>query len=219
MKYKVILTKNGEHKKNFGSYKTKTSAFRKFRELRSENRGVMFPKKYVNYNGIVPVQYTLHIVKEKEEGEEGRYIRDEMGRIVQEEPLYGKYTILDKFEYHIEETFWIYGNDPKSRNTIHDIMEILMRGIYDKKFIKNVIVVHNKLLIYNEEMFEMVICKCKDDAQRLNRELANAAIKNKIKNIIFSGTATKKTVSDMYEIIHKKTKWPMSKIRRTTTRP
>jgi len=84
---------------------------------------------------------------------------------------------------------------------------------------KQLIVVHNKLVLYNEDQFEMVICKCKKDAQRLHHALHKACKKHKIKSIIFMGTATPATVSRMYEVILENTDWSIEKIRRTSTRP
>jgi hypothetical protein len=95
----------------------------------------------------------------------------------------------------------------------------MMVGAYQKKMTKQLIVVHNKLVLYNEDQFEMIICKCKKDAQRLHHALAKACNKNKIKSIIFMGTATPASVSYMYDIIHENTGWPYTKIRRTSTRP
>jgi fibrillarin-like rRNA methylase len=127
---------------------------------------------------------------------------------------------LDDSPYNIEETFWLFGRNPKNdRVTIHDIVKLIMVGAYKKKMTKQVIVVHNKLVIYNEEQFDMVICKCIEDAQRLHHALAKAISKNKIKSILFMGTASQASISRMYDIIKDGTGWPMSKIWRTTTRP
>ena len=76
-----------------------------------------------------------------------------------------------------------------------------MLNAYKKTTSKQLIVVHNKLVLYDEEQFEMVICKCKKDAQRLHHALAKACRKNKIKSIVFMGTASKATIPRMYEII------------------
>jgi hypothetical protein len=45
------------------------------------------------------------------------------------------------------------------RHTIAEIVKRLMVGAHAKKMVKQVIVVHNKLIIYHESQFEMVICK------------------------------------------------------------
>jgi len=132
----------------------------------------------------------------------------------------GDWTILDSDDWSVEETFWIYGFDPKTeRPNISEVVRRLMQGAYAKNMVKQIIVVYNKLLIYNEEQFEMVICKNLEDAQRLHHTLAKIAKKQKIKSLMFMGTASKATIGVMYDLIHEKTKWPYTKIRRTSTRP
>ncbi len=93
----------------------------------------------------------------------------------------------------MEEKIWVYGNDTKSeRVKIHEIIKPLIKGIRDKKLTKKIIVVFNKLVIYNDEEFEMVICKCKKDAQRLHHVLRASCNKHKYNNLNFMGTATTK---------------------------
>jgi len=218
MLYRVILTKNGEYKKTLHRCKTRETSFLNFNRIERANN-VLFERKYVNYGGIKPVKYKIYVVKDYEETDTLRIIRDKLGRLVTEKPLYGIWTVLNDADYKIEETFWVYGFSPYERKNINDIVRILMTGIGDQKSTKQVVVVHNKLIFHNEDMFDMVICKCKADAQRLHHALAGAAVKNKISNLFFMGTARKKMVSDYYDIIHENTKWPYTKIRRTTTRP
>ena len=199
--------------------KTRRTSFINYRKLIDENKGVVFPRRFVNYKGIKPITYKIAIVKDTEEGDEFRKLRDSLGRTYTEKPL-GDFTIIDDHPYEIEETFWMFGKDPvHERVTIHDIVKPIMLGAYKKNMVKQLIVVHNKLVLYNEEQFEMVICKCKEDAQRLHHEIYKACNKNRIKSIMFMGTATEATVSRMYDVIHEQTGWPMTKIRRTSTRP
>jgi hypothetical protein len=198
---------------------TRETSFINYRRLIEENKSVIFPKQYVNHKGIKPVKYKIHVIKDTEEGDEFRIIRDKFGRTKTEKPL-GDWTILDDHEYQKEETFWMWPKDPKAdRVTIHDIVKPMMEGAYQKMMVKQMIVVHNKLILHNEDQFEMVVCKCKKDAQRLHHALQKACKKHKIKSIIFMGTASPATVSRMYDLIHEKTGWPYTKIRRTSTRP
>lgn len=222
MEYRVILVKDGELlKKTFYKTKDKKKAFVKYRELISENKNIIFPKKYINLNGIKEAKHEIYIVKETEEGDNFRVIRDEIGRTSIEEPFMDKWTILNANEYNLEEKFWMYGNDSKSeRVTIHEIIKPLIRGIMDRKLTKKIIVVYNKLVIYNDDEFEMVICKCKKDAQRLHHVLRASCNKNKYSNLIFMGTATTDfMISKMYDLIQERTGWPMLKIYRKNTRP
>jgi hypothetical protein len=127
---------------------------------------------------------------------------------------------LDSNEYFVEETFWIYGNDPKiNRPNISEVINRLMVGAWSKNMVKQIIIVHNKLLIYNENQFDMVICKNLEDAQRLHHTLAKIAKKQKIKSLLFMGTAGPVMIGRMYDLIHQETEWPYTKIRRTSTRP
>jgi hypothetical protein len=56
-----------------------------------------------------------------------------------------------------------------------------MIGVHGKKMVKEIIVVYNKLIIYNENQFDMVICKNLEDAQRLHHTLSKICKKQKIK--------------------------------------
>ena len=199
--------------------KTRETSFINYRKIIDANEGIIFPRQYVNYNGIKKITYKLAIIKDTDEGDEFRILKDKMGRTYTEKPL-GDWTILDDNPFEIEETFWMFGRNPvHDRVTIRDIIKPIMVGAYKQKMTKQLIVVHNKLVLYNEDQFEMIICKCKKDAQRLHHALAKACAKNKIKSIIFMGTATPASVSYMYDIIHENTDWPYTKIRRTSTRP
>jgi hypothetical protein len=218
MTYRVILLVNGQYKKTLHRCKTKETAFINYHSLK-ENNKVFYPRKFLNNNGIIPVKYQICVSKPTEEGDTFRILRDDYGKTYTEKPL-GDWTILASDDYDVEETFWLYGYNPKAdRPTISEIVKKLMIGAYSKKMVKQIIVVHNKLIIHSEEQFDMIICKNMEDAQRLHHTLAKITKKQKIKSLLFMGTASDVMVSRMYDEIHLETGWPYKKIRRTTTRP
>lgn len=218
MTYRVILVGNGIYKKTLHRCKTRGTAFLNFHKIKEENK-VLYPRKLINTNGIKPIKYQILITKVSEESDVYRILRDDYGKSYVEKPI-GDWTILHSDNYQIEETFWIYGMDSKiKRPTIHEIIKKLMIGAYSKKMVKQIIVVHNKLLIYNEDQFDMVICKNLEDAQRLHHTLSKIAKKQKFKSLLFMGTASKLMISRLYDKIHEETNWPYTKIRRTSTRP
>lgn len=220
MEYRVILTQNNEFKKLIHLSNNKANAFICFRDEIYKSESVMFEKKHINNNGIIPVKYMLYVVKKYKEGDTTRFVKNNMGKLVNEELLFGEWVIMDSYEARIEENLWIYGYNPrKERKTIRDVVKVLMKGIGSEKLNKEVIVVHNKLVIYNENEFDMIICKCLKDAQRLHHLLYKTAVASKIKGLLFMGTASPVTTSLLYEIIQEETGWPMKKIHRTTTRP
>ena len=216
-KYRIILTKNGEYLKTLYRTKTRKSTFKKFNKLKKENKKVLFPKKYISGRTISEVEYKMYAVKNYEEGDKMRNVKDVLGRNYTEKPLFDIWTILADCDYDIEETFFLYDNDFKNnRITIKDIVKILMVDI-KKPTNKKVIVVNNKLLIYNETLFDMIVCKCIEDAQRLHHKLYNSINKNKIKNIIFMGTAEESSKHKLYQLIRERTNWNDSRIYKTTT--
>lgn len=219
MIYRVILLSNGVYKKTLHRCKTRETAFINYHTLREENN-VLYPKKFINSHGIKPVKYQICVTKPTEEGDTFRILRDDYGKLYTEQPL-GDWTILASDEYQVEETFHIYGYESKNgeRPTIKEVIKRLMINAHSKKATKQIIVVYNKLIIYNEEQFDMIICKNLEDAQRLHHTLAKIAKKQKIKSLLFMGTASAATISRMYDLIHDKTGWSYIKIRRTSTRP
>ena len=218
MKFRVILLVNGEYKKTLHRCNTRETAFINFHRLKTENK-VMFPRKFINSNGLKTVNYQICISKITEANDTFRILRDGVGKLYTEAPL-GDWTILHSDTYQVEETFWLYGLDKsKDRPTVSEVVKRLMVGAHSKKMVKQIIIVHNKLIIYNEDQFDMVICKNLEDAQRLHHMLAKICKKQKIKSLLFMGTASKATISRMYDLIHSETGWPYTKIRRTSTRP
>lgn len=218
MKFRVVLLSNGEYKKTLHRCNTRETAFLNFNLIKEANK-VYFPKKFVNSHGIKPIKYQICVTKITEEGDTFRILRDDLGKLYTEQPL-GDWTILASDTYDIEETFWLYGlKNTTDRVTIAEIVKRLMVNAHSKKMVKQVIIAHNKLIIYNEDQFEMVICKNLEDAQRLHHTLAKTARKQKIKSLMFMGTATAATIPRLYDLIHDETGWPYTKIRRTSTRP
>jgi hypothetical protein len=218
MTYRVVLLCNGEYKKTLHRARTLETVFMRYHKLNEENQKVLYPKKFVNSNKIIPVKYEIAVTKPTEEGDTFRLLRDEYGKLYSEPPL-GDWTILSTSDYQIEETFMIYGESYKNgeRPTIREIVKRLMINAHSKKNVKQVIVVYNKLLIYNENQFDMVLCKNMEDAQRLHHTLAKIARKQKIKSLLFMGTATKVNIGRLYDVIHEETGWPYEKIRRQST--
>jgi hypothetical protein len=221
MVFRVVLLKNGEYKKTLYRCETRESAFKRFHLMVDENKTVKFPQKHVNSHKILPVKYQICITKPTEPTDKPRMLRDSFGKLYKEK-LLGDWTILHADDYQIEETFLIYGMDGHNkadRPNIDVVAKKLFAGAYKKNITKQVIVVHNKLVVHNEESFDMVICKCLEDAQRLHHAIAKIASKQKIKSLVFQGTATPATVSIIYRVIKANTNWSWIKIRRRTTRP
>ncbi len=215
MKFRVVLLLNGQYKKTLHKCQTRETAFINYNRIKEENK-VYFPKRFINTKGIKPAKYEICITKITEKDDTFRLLRNDIGKLYTEAPL-GDWTIITSELFDMEETFWLYGLDDSDRVDIREVLKRLMVNAHSKKIVKQVIVVYNKLIIYNEEQFDMVLCKNIQDAQRLHHTLAKIARKQKIKSLLFMGTATKASITRLYDLIHDETGWDYSKIRRTTT--
>src|ERR1039458_3633425 len=185
MTYRVVLLINGKYDMTLYRCRTRDGVFINYNRLKEENKKVLFPKRFINTNAIKPVKYQICVTKPTEEGDTFRMLRDDYGKTYIEKPL-RDWTILASDKFEVEEKFWIYGLDAKSkRPNIGEIVKRLFAGAYKKNMVKQVIVVHNKLVIYNEDCFEMILCKCKSDAQRLHHTLAKITKKQKITSLMF----------------------------------
>jgi len=174
----------------------------------------------VNDGIIKLIKYEIFLVKDIEDDDKNRYIRDEVGRVKEETPIFDLWTIIDNADYSIEEEFWIYGHPSKrDRKTIKDVIRVVMHDAKDARQSRQVIVVHNKLVIHNEDRFDMIICKNKRDCQRLHHLLNDGAAKFKLKGLVFMGTCSDANIPMLYDIIYDNTDWDYRKIRRTSTRP
>jgi len=219
MEYRIILTKNKKSRKILYKCRTNETAIDRFRQIIKDNI-IFFPQKFVNYKKIVPVKYELLLIKERDENDKNRIVRNEHGKLVEEKSNNQKWIIIDRVPYNIEETFWVYGhNHLKDRFNIKKIMkEILLKDIRKHKFTMQIVIVHNKLIFQNDEGMDIIFCKNKKDAIRLHNTLLNAAISTRMDKLLFLGVAGEKMISDLYEKIQEKTGWKMKRVRRPSTR-
>lgn len=207
--YRIILTLDGKQKKIFLKSRDRDLVLKEFNNLISQNnKNIVLPKIFNNNKGINKCQYELLLLKEM--GPES---------IVDDNRIFNEnYKIILRENYFIEETFSVYGfNSRTERKTVHDIVKILTEQISSSH--KEVVIVHNKLIIYNDDFFDMIICKCEYDARRLNSVLFELFNKNKTHKFIFVGLAKLEHMTFLYDLIQEETQWSRSRIRRTTTRP
>lgn len=215
--YKVILTCNGEFKKALGKYKTKKRAYISFFKKKDENN-VNFPKRFINTNGIKDAVFKIHLVKDYEDGDEFEMVKDKQGFLVKDEVMYGKWTRLLSDTYEVEETFSVYGyHYRRDRKDLEGVLKIMIDGNNEEP--KNVIVLNNKLIIYNTNKIDLVICKCTKDSQRLHHKLHDLAKSVGLYSIGFLGTCTDQNSSFYYDMLHEETGWSYTKLWRSSTRP
>lgn len=228
--YRIIIT--SQNKIMVCVFKTlyKKSAVSAFNKIIIENKkSVKFKVKYSSRDHkLMSSKYEILLMKTKTDDEPDSPLhRNEFGKLVPHTCNSNKMIIYKKEEYLFEETFWIYGLNPKSQRRdyfyiLNDLIvdELTKNGQLKIKYpIKTLIVYRNKLLIENDDDFEIVICKCEEDSVRLYTELQNDIKKQKIKSVAFLGFAKDNLEKRIEEKLLEKTGWTLSKIRRKNTRP
>lgn len=228
--YRIIIT--SQNKIMVCVFKTlyKKSAVSAFNKIIIENKkSVKFKVKYSSRDHkLMSSKYEILLMKTKTDDDPDSPLhRNEFGKLVPHTCNSNKMIIYKKEEYLFEETFWIYGLNPKSQRRdyfyiLNDLIvdELTKNGQLKIKYpIKTLIVYRNKLLIESDDDFEIVICKCEEDSVRLYTELQNDIKKQKIKSVAFLGFAKDNLEKRIEEKLLEKTGWTLSKIRRKNTRP
>jgi hypothetical protein len=217
MEYRIVIARNNKKKKTLHTGNNLHNAKSKFFSLVDKNV-VLFPKSYTSIKKTKPVLYEILLLKEREEGDPEFYGRDEIGRTTPITTKRNKWTIVEKRPYYYEEKFTIFGH--RKRFETKDILrQILLPSIKREGVVKQVNYVLNKLMIWFDGDFDVILCKCEADARKLHNVLRDFCEKQKIKNVIFSGNVTKRNRENIYKMIVEKTGWSRNKVYRSVTRP
>ena len=215
MCYRIIITSNGKKKRIIDKSNNISKIKKKYFSLVDRNK-VLFPKQTSAYLKTKPVKYEILLLKKWEENDTPYIDRDEMGRTIEIEDTNKKWTIIEKNIYKYEEKFTVYGS--KSRLTAIEIIKLLLMKSHKTPIMKQINYVENKLLIHQDNDFDIVLCKCPSDAEKLYGTLKEFVDNNKITHTLFTG-AINLNKKDTYNMIVEKTGWGRDKVYRKVTRP
>lgn len=219
--YKIISCRNGRQNGYYGKFLSAKDAYRKIDELLEDCKDVVFPKKVLNSHGLnTSVDEYLILVRNRGDNEIPM-LRNDYGKLVEHRTNSEKWTIVDKFRYYVEETFWVYGYDPSSdRKTFMWILENLIVGKIQSKYdMKRICLYKNKIIIKDDSNeMDMVLCKNKSEAIRFYN-LLREKINGTLKEVVFMGEfggAGKRTTNLVNDICNY-TGWNRNKVTRHTT--
>jgi hypothetical protein len=226
-KYHILTTSLGKTLHDIYNIYDEDIAYRKFHALIEERKNVVFPVKWIRrrrINHFLEADYELILIKKKDEDDKSDItsFRNQYGQFVDYKTDNDNWIILDKADYPVEETFWVYGYNPKrERKTFSFIFENFIEKDADSKYhIKNVVVYRNKLLIETTEELNMVTCKNHSDVVRMYNLIEEWCKERKYKYVMMGGEVTNSVHSDMWcNKIIKLTGWNKMKINRNSTRP
>ena len=220
--YKVVSCRNGKRNGYYGKYVTSKDAYRAVNLLLEASKQVVFPKKVVNSSGYRESYDEYLILKRNKGSETNPLLRNDYGKLVEHKTNTEKWVVFDKFRYYVEETFWVYGYDPKTdRKTFTWIYDnILVGKITNRYDYKRVMLYANKVIIKDDyaEM-DLIICKNRSDAIRFYNMLQEKATNDKHKEIVFHGAyrGKSKRTSALIQDVMNYTGWTWKKVVRQTT--
>lgn len=220
--FKIVATLNGKQKEFIGNYSTSEEAYAKFKELQKSNDEVIFPRKVINAGKLKESRDEYLILQKNRHGDlKPGQLRNEFGKVVEQQTNSSVWEVYDKCERTVEETFWVYGKCPKTdRKTFKWIFENKLIGNLIHSYdIERVILYKNKLIIKHDELpMDIIICKNISDGIRLYNLLEEWCKKNK--QIFFLGNYNK--ISDKRRQLEAElielTGWDKRKIQCPSTR-
>ena len=157
-KYKIVLFKNGERSKVFFSSNSKKSILNKYNKLIGEKK----PKFITEYISRKKVMFELSIIT-TETSKESIFVKDEMGRNKKISLGESNYNIIKLLPYWKEEM--IYDHHTKNKISFNK----LINNYLTSKDFKQVFTLNNKLIIQQDEIFNLFSLKTVSDATRLLR--------------------------------------------------
>lgn len=222
--YSIILVNHNKQLKTICSETTEKKIYKRFNDLLKKNKDVIFPVQYNNSQKcLFESEYELVIIKCKEFGDKRvNKVKNNYGEYIDCEVTDDDWIVVDRANYNIEETFWVYGYHPrlqrKNFEWIYD--NFILNNSQNKYMFKSILIYLNKLLIDCNGKLDIVICKNKKDSIRLYNTLEKWCTNNKLKYILFLGDIShSKHKRDWINKIQELTHWTHHKIGRNSTRP
>lgn len=227
--YKILKFNFKKQEEYIGIYHDLEEANLAKKILLKENDNVKFPKKYINNSRksaktfeIQSEYVILKKIRDKEKESNVTLLRNEYGKFVEHKTTSDNWAIVDKFPCMIEETFWVYGYNPKNeRKDYYWIFDNLIVNMLDYPYnFVRIYLYGNKLIFKSDVSFDFVICKNIQDGIRLYNEFFEDVRKAKSKRVMFLGVLKQKSdkMDKAISEIQEKTGWDKRKICRHTTR-
>ena len=191
--FTIILTRNRKSSKKYSIYKTYEGVLNKFNKILEQSNKVLIPKRKISdNNGVREIFYELLLLSDNVDNEP-QVFYNEYGIPEQIEIESGKWKVLKKVPFYVEETYKVYNH--KKRLTVHEIYKSFFPEC--NTFI-NVVCFLNKLVIDRFDVDEinklpaLTVILCKDimEVQRLHDKLKELAVYHNQLNYLFFGQST-----------------------------
>lgn len=219
--FKIVSCLNGKQNGYVGQYHDYAEAISKFKELEQINTTVIFPRKTVNSSEMKFAKEEYLMLEKNRLGDKSDgLVRNDYGKyVVTKISNNKKWVVRDKMPKLVEETFWVYGYDPKTdRKTFSWILDnLILENTRNKYNVVRVLVYKNKLIVkYDDKELSMVLCKNKSDAVRMYNLISEKTIRNKQVFCIGSYDIISEKRRELETEIMEVTGWSKTKIQRST---
>ena len=220
--YKILLCESNKQYRYIGVYHDLTEIETAKNILNERSNSVQFPATTKNSGELLPFKYEYLVLKRTTNAKAlSTKIANEYGKWVENATTSNNWVIFDKFPAQIEETFWVYGYNPKKDRKTFDwiVSDMVLEQLQLNTFIQ-IFAYNNKVIFKYDDDFNFVICKNISDAIKMYNLIQEYCKKNKIKQVIFTGMVTKRTdrTASIVKMLQEKTGWSLFKIYRTSTR-
>lgn len=222
--YKMVLCKNGKQSECIGVYRTIEEAYDRFNGFKNGLPKVIYPKRIVNSHGHNDVVFECVLLEKSNGVEKEALLRNEYGKFVKHTTTSDKWNIIDKFQYEVEETFWVFGYAPKSdRKTFSWIYDNILSIKEDSTELLMVFLYGNKIVVKDDNgNLDLIITKNRDEGVRFYNTVIeqNKTHKGSDRMLLMGSVGGKsdytvRLVSEIQEV----TGWTRKKIMRMTTSP
>lgn len=218
--YKIVRCTFNKQDEYIGNYRNLEEVEYARRVLEEENERIVFPVRFVNNGRKSTSLYDFkceYLILRR--GAETTHIQDEYGKYIKHVTNSENWSVYDKFQCLKEETFWVYGFNPRTgRKTFAWIYDNLIEGMTVPTGVIRVYIYNNKVIIQYDDDFNFVICKNTSDAIRFYNLIEKMSKNNNA--IVLTGMTLGHTerTNTIFNLIKEKTGWSDAKIYRTTTR-
>jgi len=162
--YQVILFKNKVKKKIINKFKTHKKALEYYKLLVKESDEVIYDK--VMENGVVS-EYELSLVEKSSSSPISLYMKDDYGRQVKVSLDDSELTMINITRYRIEELFLDYTTNKKI-----DTRQFIKQYL-DPTGFKLISKLNNKIIVQNDDKFNLFTLKTSDESERFINILTN----------------------------------------------
>lgn len=220
--FTILITKNKKRISRVGASWWKTDAYKIYNNAIEQNQSeVKFPINYLttDTNDFNKTKWEIIMIKKVKpdentiaqfKNENGKYVNN----IISDK---NEHIIVDKHEWLVEESFNVYGYHPiRDRKNFDFILnDIVLNDISSKDDIRSIITYNNKLIIKYIDDFDFVICKNKEEANRLYSTIEKHIPKEYKKMVLLLGEVPQNSSTKWLNMLVEKTGWT----RETCLRP